>query len=68
MDLNLELRQEGVDPGLLEEIGQFRARYVLAPGMERRVPSPRFLYYGREIWEAATAALLCGVRELKRTA
>lgn len=60
MDLNLELRQEGVDPGLLEEIGQFRARYVLAPGMERRVPSPRFLYYGREIWEAATAALLCG--------
>ena len=43
MDLNLELRQEGVDPGLLEEIGQFRARYVLAPGMERRVPSPRFL-------------------------
>ena len=60
MDLNLELRQEGVDPGLLEEIGQFRARYVLAPGMERRVPSPRFLYYGREIWEAAAAALLCG--------
>lgn len=60
MDLNLELRQEGVNPGLLEEIGQFRARYVLAPGMERRVPSPRFLYYGREIWEAATAALLCG--------
>ena len=60
MDLNLELRQEGVDPGLLEEIGQFRARYVLAPGMERRVPIPRFLYYGREIWEAAAAALLCG--------
>lgn len=60
MDLDLELRQEGVDPGLLEEIGQFRARHTLTPGMERRVPSPRFLYYGREIWEAAAAALLCG--------
>ena len=60
MDLDLELRQEGVDPGLLEEIGQFRARHALTPGMERRVPSPRFLYYGREIWEAAAAALLCG--------
>ena len=25
-----------------------------------RVPQPRYLYYGREIWESAAAALLCG--------
>ena len=28
--------------------------------MAGRVPVPRFLYYGKEIWEEAAAALLCG--------
>ena len=26
----------------------------------QRVPEPRFRYYGREVWEQAIAALLCG--------
>ena len=31
-----------------------------APEAEARIPVPRFLYYGKEIWESAAAALLCG--------
>ena len=32
----------------------------MAEEARARVPQPRFLYYGKEIWEGAAAALLCG--------
>ena len=60
MDLWKELTEEGVDPGLLEEIQAFRAAHPVAEEARARVPQPRFLYYGKEIWEGAAAALLCG--------
>ena len=60
MDIRKELLDEGVDAGLLDEVEQFRAAHPLLPEAAHRVPAPRYLYYGREIWESAAAALLCG--------
>lgn len=52
------LREEGVDPGLLEELEGLRKRDP--PELPERVPSPQFFYYGRQVWEQAIAALLRG--------
>ena len=60
MDIWKELADEGVDKGLLEEMQAFRAAHPAPEEARGRVPGPRFLYYGKEIWEGAAAALLCG--------
>ena len=60
MDIWKELRDEGVDSGLLEEVRRFREAHPLTPEAQERVPVPKYLYYGREVWESAAAALLCG--------
>ena len=60
MDIWKELQDEGIDKALLDEIRQFRASYPATPEAAARIPVPRFLYYGKEIWESAAAALLCG--------
>ena len=60
VDIHKELLDEGVDAGLLDEVAQFRAAHPLLPEAAHRVPAPRYLYYGKEIWESAAAALLCG--------
>ena len=55
------LRREGIDPGIISAIEEFRAAHSVAGEAQRRVTeSPRFEYYGKEIWEAAATALLCG--------
>ena len=59
-DIWKELRDEGIDPALLEEIQAFRAQHPAPPEAQSRIPVPRYLYYGKEIWESAAAALLCG--------
>ena len=60
MDIWKELQDEGIDKALLDEIRQFRAEHPATPEAAARIPVPRFLYYGKEIWESAAAALLCG--------
>ena len=60
MDIRKELLEEGVDAGLLDEVERFRAEHPLTPEAQSRVPVPKYLYYGKEIWESAAAALLCG--------
>ena len=60
MDIWTELQAEGVDPALLEEASRYRARHPVAPEAAERVPQPRYLYYGKEVWESAVSALLCG--------
>ena len=60
MDIFKELQEEGVDAALLEEIQRFRQTHPAPREAAERVPQPRYLYYGREIWESAAAALLCG--------
>ena len=60
MDIFKELQAEGVDASLLEEIRRHRETHPAPQEAAERVPQPRYLYYGREIWESAAAALLCG--------
>ena len=54
------LKQEGIQPGIIEAISEFREKHPVSEGSHYRVPVPKYLYYGREIWEAAATALLCG--------
>ncbi len=55
------LRDEGVAPGILEGVRDFRERFpVTDPALQRRIPVPDCLYYGKDVWEAALAALLAG--------
>lgn len=61
MDIWKELRDEGVDSGLLEEVRRFREAHPLTPEAQERVPRCRSISTtaGRS-WESAAAALLCG--------
>lgn len=52
------LRQEGVNPSILEQIRVFLETHPA--GNPDRIPVPRYAYYGREIWEQALTAVLCG--------
>lgn len=60
MDIWKELEAEGVSRGLLEEIAAFRRAHPAPQEAQPRIPEPQVLYYGREIWESAAAALLSG--------
>lgn len=42
--------------GLLE----FRAAHTVRQEDRSRIPRPRYMYYGKEVWEQAIAVLLCG--------
>ena len=54
------LKSEGVSPRIIAEVEAFRAKFPTEEAMRRRIPVPRYLYYGKEIWEEAITALLCG--------
>ena len=54
------LRQEGVDPALLAAVQEYRAAHPLSEALRPRIPTPAFTYYGKEVWEQALAAILCG--------
>ena len=54
------LRREGVDERLIGRIEDFRRDYPAAESDAIRIPTPKFKYYGKEIWELAITALLAG--------
>ena len=54
------LEQEHISPALLDDVRAYRAQYPAEPALQGRIPQPRYHYYGKEVWEAAIAALLCG--------
>lgn len=60
MDIWAELEAEGVDSALLDEVRAFRAAHPAPEEARARIPVPKCIYYGREIWESAAVALLCG--------
>ena len=60
IDLLDFLKQEGLSPDLLDGIREFNAQYPTPPELQNRIPQPRYHYYGKDVWEAAAAALLCG--------
>lgn len=54
------LQQEGISEQLIQGIEAYRKEYPLDSQLAGRVPRPHFHYYGKEVWEQAIAALLCG--------
>ena len=54
------LKEEGIRPDLIRAIEEFRLSHDLESSLAYRVPRPRYLYYGNEVWEQALTALLCG--------
>ncbi|MEE0800162.1 MAG: MoxR family ATPase [Gemmiger sp.] len=54
------LREEQISPDLVEALEQYRAAHSLPADLQARIPTPRYLYYGKEVWEQAVTALLCG--------
>lgn len=54
------LHSEGIDESTLAHIEAFRREYPVNAGQEYRVPRPKYMYYGLEVWRRALAALLAG--------
>lgn len=54
------LKEEQISPDLLSGILTFRQKYPVPDELTPRIPVPSCPYYGREVWEQAAAALLCG--------
>lgn len=54
------LRSQGVSEELISKIKDFRAKYPADEASVRRIPVPKYCYYGRDIWEKALTALLAG--------
>ena len=54
------LRQEGIDESLISRIEQYRKDYPVAEGDRIRIPSPKFKYFGSDIWKLAITAILSG--------
>ena len=59
-DLLEFLQNENITDSLLQEIRSYRREYPLSEEAHSRLCTPHYLYYGREIWEQAATALLCG--------
>lgn len=53
------LRQQGVKECLIKGLEEYRRAYPWENG-DRPLLEPRYLFYGREIWEQALGALLAG--------
>lgn len=54
------LRQEGISEELIARIEDYRKEYPAADADIIRIPSPKFKYYGSEIWQLAITAILSG--------
>lgn len=54
------LKEEKIDRRLIRSLEEFRAEHQVAEEEKDRIPVPRFRYYGKDIWEQAITALLCG--------
>ena len=54
------LRQQGVDENTLSRIQAFRQQFPVSDDQLHRVPKPKFLYYGTDIWIKALSAVLAG--------
>ena len=59
-DLFEFLQQEGINGDLLKRAADFCREFPLTEADASRVPKPRFLYYGKDVWEKALTAILSG--------
>ena len=54
------LREQGVDCGLVEALGEYREKYPVEDAVIHRLAEPQIPFFGREPLEMAIAALLEG--------
>ena len=54
------LRNEGIDEAIIEKIIEFRNEYPADGSDSGRIPVPRYLYYGADVWTKALTAILSG--------
>ncbi len=54
------LEKEQISEELIKGIEGYRKEFPTPPELADRVSEPHFHYYGKEVWEEAIAALLCG--------
>lgn len=60
MELMEFLKKQGVKDSLLIEVEEFLKFYKLDSSLEKRVPVPKFKYYGVDVWEKSIAGILTG--------
>ena len=54
------LKEEGINSDLIDAVKEFRNTHSILDDYKDRIPEVTFLYYGKDIWEKALAALLVG--------
>ena len=54
------LRNEGISEDILKRVEEFCRKYPANSEDDYRIPRPKFLYYGRDVWQKALTALLAG--------
>ena len=54
------LRKEGISENLINDVEKFREFYKVESKLEYRIPTPKYNYYGNDVWEEAITALICG--------
>lgn len=54
------LQKENIAPAILRGIQEFRSQYPRPPEKEVSQAQPHYHYYGKNIWEQAATAILCG--------
>ena len=55
-----KLRELGIRDDLIDEIKKFRESYPAEKSYEARIPKLEQFYYGKDVWEQAITAILCG--------
>ncbi len=55
-----KLRELGIRDDLIDEIKNFRESYPAEKSYEERIPKLEQFYYGKDVWEQAITAILCG--------
>ncbi|MBP2026153.1 AAA family ATPase [Peptoniphilus stercorisuis] len=61
MELINFLKEQGIKDSLLLDVENFLSFYKLNDtALEQRVPTPKFKYYGVDVWEKAIAGILTG--------
>lgn len=54
------LLSQGIDQNIIDEIKDFRNKYPSKEEHKRRIPVPKYKYYGTDVWKMALTALLAG--------
>ena len=55
-----KLRELGIRDELIREITEYRETYPVEQEYGSRIPKLEQFYYGKEVWEQAITAILCG--------